>query len=280
MKVYLNSKLVESSFRRLAPRDNTGKKHKERTSALLYFLAFDAAAKKLSCNPLDVNPKTTNGKNNRDAMTLEFAKFVLLQPASDSSIRQVSALGGVEIGGNDPDKRISSNFFTVPVKKASESAKACNYPNRPAAPLLKMGANATGIKWGISYHDNWDTNLPKLTTEMKGGTPFTDIAIFILRNDALPKGHDVQESLLCALQARFSKELVEFWSCRMNSERILFKHGKDPYCDNRQDSLTESAFSAVGGTSDREALQSLDKATLIDKVVCLEGLLAAHDIDY
>ena len=75
MSLYLNKKLVETSFRRLAS-STTGKRPSERTSALLYFLAFDATVKKMGCCPLDLNPATTSGKNNRDAITVEFTKFV------------------------------------------------------------------------------------------------------------------------------------------------------------------------------------------------------------
>lgn len=280
MTVYLNPKLVEISFNNLAPTTNGGKKHLERTSALMYFLAFDAAVKKLNCCPLDLDPKTINGKTNRDIMSLEFVKFVLLKKSSDHKVRQVSALGQVELGGPEPEKRISSNFFTVPVKKASESAKAYEYPSRPAS-LLKIGAIATGLKWGIDYHDNWCSNFPKFLTEMKGRTPFTDLAVFIFRNEPLQEGYgNLRETLSRAMYGRFGGDLAAFWSQRMDMEKVFFKHGDDPFRDNHQDALTESTFSAIGGVSDREALQSLDKAMLIDRVVYLEGLLAAHDIEY
>jgi len=277
--MYLNPKLVESSFKRLAPVANTGKKPLERTSALMYFLAFDAATKRLDCCPLDLNPRTSNGKTHRDAMALEFVKLVRLKNGADLGIRQVSVLGKIERGGNSPEKRISSNFFTVPVKKASESAKSYNYPNRPS-PLLKMGLAATGLKWGVDYHDSWRNNLPKLLTEMKGNTQFTDLAIFAFRNDSLPEAENAREALSEALKKRYSEDFAMFWSGRMEAEKVFFKHGDDPFRSSYQDSLTESMFSAIVGTSDREPLKSMDKESLIDRIVYLEGLLDAHDIEF
>ena len=280
MPVYLNPKLVERAFRRLAPSDSTGKSPLERTSALMYFLAFVATVKNLGCCPLDLNPDTTDGKNNRSAMGVEFAKLVLLKASSDRRVRQIFTLGQVKIGDKTPEKRISSNFYTVPLKKASESAKASDYPYRPA-PLLKMGQVATGLKWGMSYHDAWRDNFQKFFTEIKSNTPFTDLAIFVFRNECLPDGYDnVRDALSCNMQERFGADVATFWSCHMNTEKVFFKHGNDPFCDVYHESLTESEFSAVGGASDREALQALDKAALIDRVTYLEDLLAANDIEY
>ena len=281
MSLYLNPKLVECAFRRLVPSDSTGKSPKERTSALMYFLAFVAAVKKLDCCPLDLDPGTTHGKNNRSVMGVEFAKLVLLKASTDRKIRQVCTLGQVEISDTEPEKRISSNFYTVPLKKASESAKANDYPHRPAAPLLKMGQVATGLKWGISYHDAWRENIQKFFTEIKSNTPFTDLAIFVFRNECLPGDYDnVRDALSCNMQERFGADVATFWTCRMDNEKVFFKHGNDPFCSTYHESLTESEFSAVGGASDRDALQALDKAALIDRVTYLEDLLAANDIEY
>lgn len=280
MPMYLNPKLVERAFRRLMPSDSTGKSPLERTSALMYFLAFVATVKKLGNCTLDLNPDTTDGKNTRSAMGVEFAKLVLLKVSSDRRIRQVFTLGQVNIGDKTPEKRISSNFYTVPLKKASESAKTSDYPHRPA-PLLKMGQVATGLKWGINYHSAWRDNLQKFFTEIKSNTPFTDLAIFVFRNECFPDGYDnIRDALSYSMQERFGADVATFWSSRMCTEKIFFKHGNDPFCDCYHESLTESEFSAVGGACDREALQALDKTALIDRVTYLEDLLAANDIEY
>lgn len=253
MTVYLNPKLVANSFFRLTSKADVGKRPMERTSGLMYFLAFDAAAKKLRHRPLDLDPGTTNGKNNRDVMSLEFVKFVLLKEGADHQARHVIVLGKVEKGGNPPEKRISSNFLTVSVKKASESTKSVAYPNRPA-PLLKMGKTATDTKWGIDYHDDWEKNILTFLADTKSKSPFTDLAVFVFRDTPIPKAHnDLRAALSSALKNRFSDDLAKFWSQRLNAEKIFFKFDGDQFSDSYQDSLAESEFSAIGGVSDRAA---------------------------
>jgi hypothetical protein len=280
MSLYLNPKLVELSFKRLAPVSSAGKRPLERTSALMYFLAFDAAVKNLDCCPLDLNPRSMEGKNNRQTMELEYVKLVQLKPSEDRQVRHVVVLGRIDKGGTSPEKRISSNFFTVPVKKASESAKVYNYPNRPA-PLLKMGSSATHIKWGVDYHNDWKTSLPKLLVELKGNTPFTDLAVFVTRNDHLPDGSvKVHEALSSSIQKRFGEDLATFWAKRMDAEKVFFKHGEDPFRSSYNDPLAVDDLSTESMASDKEALKTLDKDVLVDRVVYLEGLLDAQDIEY
>jgi len=74
--MYLNKCLIEESFLRLSSKKQGGKTTLERTSALMYFLSFDATVKKLTKSPIDLNPNTANGKNNRSAMELEFVRLL------------------------------------------------------------------------------------------------------------------------------------------------------------------------------------------------------------
>jgi hypothetical protein len=280
MSCYLSPKLVELSFKRLAPVSRAGKRQLERTSALMYFLAFDAAVKNLDRCPLDLNPLSMEGKNNRQTMELEYVKLVQLKPSDDRQVRHVATLGMIDKGRNRPEKRISSNFFTVPVKKASDSDKVYNYPNRPA-PLLKMGAAATDIKWGVDYHNDWKTSLPELLVELKGNTPFTDLAVFVTRNDPFPDGSvKVHESLAFAIRKRFGEDLAIFWAKRMDAEKVFVKHGETPFRSSYSDPLTGEGFSMESRASCREALKTLDKVVLVDRIVYLEGLLDAQDIEY
>jgi hypothetical protein len=280
MSLYLNTKLVELSFKRLAPRSTAGKKSLERTSALMYFLAFDAAVKNLDYCPLDLNPRSVEGKNNRNEVELEYVKLVQLKPSEDGQVRHIVTLGRIDKGGNSPEKRISSNFFTVPVKKASEASTVYNYPNRPA-PLLKMGLTATDMKWGVDYHDDWETSLPKLLVELKGSSPFTDLAIFVTRNDPLPEGTiKLNDALSYAVHNRFSEKLAIYWVKRMDAEKVFFKHGEYPFQPYYSDPLAVDNLLIEGRSSDKEVLQTLDKKALVDRVVYLEGLLDVQNIEY
>ena len=282
MAAYLNPKLVETSFWRLAPKNNAGKGPMERTSALMFFLAFDTMVKSCGRRPLDFNPETLEGRNNRATMKLEFTKLISLKPASDGKVRHVVVLGKEKVGGLPPEKRISSNFLTVPVKKASESVRAFFYPNRSSSPpLLKMGSVATSVKWGVDYHDDWRSYILMFLAGTKSKTPFTDLAIFVFRGVQLSKGHgNVQTTLADALKNRFSADLAKLWAQCMAAEKVFFELSGALFSDTYQESLTESEFSAVGGVSDRDALRSLNKEALIDKIVCYEDLLTAYDIEF
>src|SRR5690606_35170148 len=175
----------------------------------MYFLAFDAVCKKVDNTLLDLNPDKPNGKNNRKAIELEFTKLVLLD-RSHGQIRQVSELGKVDCKSKDPEKRISSNFLTVPLKRASGQAGNFYYPQRPSTPLFKMGPAATGLKWGLKYYEDWMDNLPKLLSEIKDSTPFTDLAIFVFRDASIdaPVSSSLIDVLRPLITARFSEPLA------------------------------------------------------------------------
>jgi len=235
MAIYFSSEQVMISFRRLSSRKSKGKTPMERTSSLMYFLAFDAAIKKKTGKPhLDLNPETNDGKDNRKLIELEFTRLVLLERNKDEII-QVAELGKITNEGRAPEKRISSNFLTVPLKKASEQTKPYYYPNRPAAPLIKMGKAATGSNWGMERHEKWSENLPKLFSEIKEPTVFTDLAIFVMRDSSLSKNHDnCLEALSKVLFERFTNELSSYWIEKIKKEKVLAKHTMKPFSDRHE----------------------------------------------
>src|SRR5579863_2784899 len=112
--MYLSSEQVSVSFKRLSSRKQEGKTHLERTSAFMYFIAFDAVCKSKGKGPIDFDPDKNEGKSNRKLIELEFTKLVLLNKVQ-GKITQVSELGKIDHTGKDPEKRISSNFLTVPL---------------------------------------------------------------------------------------------------------------------------------------------------------------------
>jgi hypothetical protein len=178
---FLSTELVSKCFQRLSARERGGKKHLERTSALLYFLAFDATCKFFEVDALDFTPETLIGKNHRRQFELEFVRLAVLERNQDQ-LKQVTEFGKIDINGTIPEQRISSNFFSVPVKKASTRTDAALYPNRPKAPVLSMGVFATGKPWGVTLYEKWQTNLPKLLSEIRYSTPNIDLAIFAVRD--------------------------------------------------------------------------------------------------
>lgn len=273
--MYFNSEQVSLSFKRLTSRKHDGKTHLERTSCLMYFLAFDAACKNVNRTILDLDPEKADGKHSRKAIELEFTKLVLLE-RMPNKIRQVAELGKVDCTGRDPEKRISSNFLTVPLKKASEQSQPYYYPKRPSAPMFKLGQAATGLKWGIEYHQDWPTSMPKLLSEIKHPTPFTDLAVFVMRDTLLEgKSKHYIDSLSVAISERFSTQLAQFWVKRVEREKVLAKHIlENPFSAKHQ------AFAKSAPHASTSRFDALPKDDLIEYIVHLEGTLRANKIAF
>jgi hypothetical protein len=279
MARYFSSTLIQTSFKRLSSRaENGGKKALERTSALMYFLAFDAAMRKVGKYHLDLDPETANGKNDRTLVQSEFIKLVLLKPDEDSRTRQICELGKIQTGVQEPEKRISSNFFTVPLKKASELSKANSYPRRPG-PVLKMGRLSANMKWGVKHHEQWEENFPKLLSEVKSNTPIFDLVVFILRNDNLPQHTDeLREIIFKAASTRFSDTLVAFWLKQIDAEKVFIKHALEPFQAEYRDALS---ISSEGSTTEKfQNLRALNKDDLIKRISYLERVLDEKQVKY
>ncbi len=269
MAKYLNTDMVSRSFKRLSSRKKAGKTHLERTSVLMYFLAFDAACKYFDAGALDLNPDSLDGKNNRKQVEVEYTKLILLEKTSDV-FKQVTELGKICVGGTTPEKRISSNFFTVPLKKASEQKEPYFYPKRPATPLLKMGPAATGKPWGITYGDDWASNLPLLISEIKESTPFLDLAFFVCRDCGFDdKFNDGISAVSDQLQKRFTKKLADFWVTRIDKEKVLAKHLDSPFADHHSYFVRSYAEDA----GEINGYEKMKKSELIERIKYLEKIL-------
>ena len=268
MSKYLNPELIRRAFERLSSRNIAGKVHLERTSVLMYFLSFDATCKHFNVNNLDLNPETLEGKHNRKQLELEFTKLVLVGNTHDG-LKQVIELGKIDEAGNSPEKRISSNFLTVPLKKASGQVEPYYYPRRPKAPVLKMGPAATGKKWGVGYHDSWMSNFLALQTSIKSATPSLDLAVFVCRDCALDDGvNDLANALGDQLEKRFTKDMASFWVSRIVKERVLARHIDAPFV---------SHYSSFLGTHKAAApakrYEQMNKSELIERIRQLESML-------
>jgi len=276
MTKYLNPEFVSRSFKRLSSRKRTGKTHLERTSALMYFLAIDATCKHFNVNSLDLNPNSLEGKNNRKQVELEFTKLVLVEKSQDS-LKQVIELGKIDIGGTNPEKRISSNFFTVPLKKASGQKEPYYYPRRPSAPLLKMGPTATDKKWGIKYHEDWSSNFPVLLSEIKDPTPTLDLAIFVCRDCGFDdKAIEIFSDISEQIRKRFTKEMADYWISKIDKEKIMARHIEEPFVSQY------ASFASLnkGDLTSLTRYEQMKKSELIDRILSLEKILDENKIEY
>lgn len=271
--LYLDDNLIRESFLRLRQNEAGGKTGLERTSALMCFLAFDALLKRTSVTPpIDFDPEVSVGNNNRSGLTREFSRLVQLKNGSVPF--HVINLGEVTMGGNPPEKRFSSNFLTTGMKKATTSATSYDYPTRPANPLLVIGPKATGLVWGMNRHPDWRDNLPVFLEGRKTKTPFTDLAIFTLRQRGIESEAEMlQDGLIDGLCEIFTAELCEFWEKQISLEKVYFGVVDTPF----QDSLA-SPFADCSWLGDSQSIDEV--AILTSRVTYLEGLLRMHNISF
>lgn len=264
--MYLRDALVAESFLRLGPTNQVGKGHKERTSALMYFFACCAAFEKHGC-PLDLNPDTTPGLRNRRTVEIEYTRVVTVSPVTFGKAVYVNTLGKVATSTIFPEKAISSNFFTVPLKNASRTSTVFEYPKRPA-PILSMGEAATGMPWGLDLHQDWKANLPRFSADAVGSTPFTDLAVFVLRDEANENVGSLIDWASSRIASKFGSKVGSYWEAKLTMEKVLARH-------------TENAFQEQAPGSGRFAipaagvarLESLTKNQLLQRVKELEARL-------
>lgn len=269
MSKYLSQQLVCNSFERLSSRNKTGKTHMERTSALMYFLSVDVAFKHFDVSILDLNPDSLDGKNSRKQVEMEFTRLVLVGN-SHGVVRQVTELGRIEEAGTHPEKRISSNFLTVPLKKASNQTPPFYYPSRPKYPLFKMGFAATAKQWGVSFHDNWMSNFLAILTTIKGSTPLLDLAVFVCRDCAIDDGAtDIFTALEEQLKKRFTRNLADFWIQRIEKEKVMPRGVVVPFADHHAPfaSFYKQAPAPV------KQYEQMNKSELIARIHQLEAIL-------
>lgn len=273
------SALIQASFGRLRQSIVEGKTGVERTSALMYFLAYDCATR--NHYPLSLDPDTSVGKQNRDALTREYCKLVTVRVLGPGKIWSVYDLGLVTLNGTDPAKRISSNFLTVPLKKASQRPSPTDYPNRPK-PLLRLGSGLGAGDWGICSHSNWGKHLPIFLACRKTIWPFTDLAIFVLRDSEFPRRSLLKETLEYLIEDRFSEPLANYWKGQIAAEfRIKGFRAPEPWSarDYHDAFLDDQWVKSISSEDPMTALNEHVKS-LEQRVLYLERLLRKHDIPF
>ncbi|NDE53382.1 MAG: hypothetical protein EB069_02120 [Actinobacteria bacterium] len=269
MSKFLNPSLVLESFERLASKSEGGKAHLERTSAILYFLAFDAACHSMQKNELDLEPDKFEGKNNRKQLELEFTKIVLLDSEHGQPI-QFLEFGKIDTGNITPEKRISANFLTVPLKKATTASQPFHYPNRPRAPLLKLGTVATKKKWGMARHEDYEKNLFVILSTARSSMPAFDLAVLIFRDSTFSNTHqDIYSGLYEQLEKKFTPGVAALFTKRIDREKILIRSKNLSFVDHYSNFIKAEKKKAT--TDDR--FLNVTRDDLIVKIHELEATI-------
>jgi hypothetical protein len=267
MSKYLNPSLVQESFDRLASKNTGGKSHLERTSAVLYFLAFDAACHSTQKVDLDLDPDRLEGKNSRKQLELEFTKLVLLDTEHGKPI-QFLEFGKIDTANIAPEKRISANFLTVPLKKATTESLPFHYPNRPRAPLLMLGAVATKKKWGMSRHKDFEKNLFIVLSTARSSTPAYDLTVLIFRDSAFPTTQqDIYSGLNDQLLKKFTPEVAALFIKRIDKEKILIRSKHAAFIDHYNNFIKAE----MKKVSPADRYEYLSREELIAKINELEA---------
>jgi len=272
--MWLSAEAVRASFVRLRLNIPDGKAGTERTSALFYFLAFDSSYK--SQAPLSFDPDSVLGRQNRGVFTREYCKLSILKVLGNQSFLCTDDLGFVTKNGTAPEKRVSSNFLTTPLKRASQRPTPQAYPSRPSGmPLLQLGPCLVRGNWGIGLHPNWHVDLHKYLSERLTRAPFSDLAVYVLRDDALDRRDTFEDTLSAGLFDRFSDKLANFWSQQILRES---RFARIQHTANWHSDEYHHAFDSEAWVDQNRAKSEVE--SLKERIVYLERLLSGHSIPY
>lgn len=276
MTKYLAPALVSKSFERLREIVPEPKAGQEVTSAIFYLLSFERARETLgSGTTLSLDPCTLEGRRVRILMRDEFSKLsVLCSHPVPGIFVNAPDLGAYACERKSPDKRIGSNFFTVPVKKASQSASPIDYPNRKHGPLLLLGPLRADSKWCIKRHPEWLATLRQMLAERSTRTPFTDLAVFIFRNSKCADTTDLPAALCALVRSHFCQDFAEEFCAQLLGERQRLSVKDEPFSEAFSNCFRDLARVPVSysGQGDLKLLKS--------RISYLEQLLIAHKIPY
>lgn len=244
--MFFNSSLVLQAFKKLRS-SGAGKTGMERTSGLTYFLAFDALAKRESAEVLGFSPTSKKGKENRDRFAELCAEWLSVAQDREGIVSSVDDFGHVALGGKSVATKVSSNFFTVPLKGASEAKDAQRYPRRPS-PLLMLGIQNEKEYWGVSKHGDWQKNLDAFLEGRKSTTPWTDMAVVLLRKRKISKGNNFKKAVQAGLHETFTKELADYWSGKIEAETVEEPSAwSEPSYNDKLKELAEAGAIVSGG---------------------------------
>ena len=224
--MFIEHNIVLKAFQRLAPNKVGGKRSKlplERTTSLMILLAVDAVSKKHGEATIDLEYDSPNSR--RKDFVQEYVKLVSVGEESKGSVQSVHELGSVKSDGKDPASRVSSNFITTIMNQAKVSRTKMGYPRRPAA-LLALGKAASGLPCGACLHPDWDKGIDEYFEGLVGDTPYSDLAIFCMRNIDGQKQSDLASTLCDMIANRYSGNLAGFWCGKIKSEQNKADHLK------------------------------------------------------
>ncbi len=183
-----------------------GKTGMERTSILATFLAFDRLERDLSAASIDLSDGTI-ARN----LIKNYYHDCLTMGELHGTPYEVVDFGWIqEAGTRQLASRLSSNFLTTGLKRASELANPSDWPRRPKAPLLQLGLPLEGKRWGVAKHPDWMTNLETVYGDRICELNTFPLILFLLRHIELEFFDDPLLFLKNGLSTIYTPNLVEW----------------------------------------------------------------------
>jgi hypothetical protein len=274
--MFINSALTEQAFHRLAEIHSEGKAGQEVASAVFYLFAFELSRRKLECRAvIDLDPTTEQGERARALMRDEFSRLAILsEPPAPGLFVQALDFGCAVCDRKSPEKRIGSNFFTVPLKRASQSATSLAYPNRRHGPLLKMGRLQQGKIWCLARHERWIGNLKMMLAERKSSTPFTDLLTYVFRNSEIDGAASLSDALVAFSKSSFCPDFADELCIHIGRESDKVELTCSPFVQKYSNN-----FRSLASVRSR-LLPSDSLANLNKRIKYLENLLNKNRIPF
>ncbi len=183
-----------------------GKTGMERTSILATFLSFDRLERDLSAASIDLSDGTI-ARN----LIKDYYHDCLTMGELHGKPYEVVDFGWIQDAGTRQlASRLSSNFLTTGLKRASELANPSDWPRRPKAPLLQLGLPLEGKRWGVAKHPDWMTNLETVFGDRICGLNTFPLIVFLLRHQELEFIDDPLLLLKNGLSTIYTPDLVEW----------------------------------------------------------------------
>lgn len=222
--MWIDRKVVHDALKGLREMEPTPKRGKERTSCLMYFLAFNKLVARGSTEPILLDPETGPGRQNRREYTKEYAKLVSVGTTENGKELWVDNLGDVNFSGKRQSaNKFSADFLTVPLKRASTAKSPQGHPRRPS-PLLTLGVTVYGLKWGAEMHPEWKSNLPDFLNDRLSPTKWTNLAIFVFRKEPMDPKKSLVRNLEDLIKQQFTKQLSMLWCSMIKAEKRRLNH--------------------------------------------------------
>jgi hypothetical protein len=242
-----------------------GKTNLERLNSLSYWMAIDRVLRIQNESQLDLNPRSLEGEVNRNLLRIEFASISeLCRHAGASVVWKIPGVSAEVVV--DAAKRISSNFLTTPVKRASASGPS-KWPRRPQGKaLVELGLGADC--WTLASSENAVCNIPAYLSHCRGKRVALVHYLMTVFSQAEFLAGETLRGFLCRCVIEHHTESVGDYVCSVLNKQL-------------KASIDDFQFGLVDSRPDFfQAIKNDKRPGGDDYVAYLEALLRSNNISF